>query len=138
MSDEIVRQALALLEEAGSLDLLAPAARPHARPVRRAAAGVAASMLAWSSHGEEQFRSREHGGKAAKIGVEGMGMLSSGILCGGKPGWGVEVVDLGGEGLEVFGRFKSSIPGPFSFPSSQQVMADTIQDSRELRTAQDP
>ncbi|KAJ1083049.1 hypothetical protein NDU88_003209 [Pleurodeles waltl] len=46
--DELVRQALSLLEEAGRLDLLAPVVHPHACPVRRAAAGVDAAVVVCS------------------------------------------------------------------------------------------
>ncbi|KAJ1099394.1 hypothetical protein NDU88_004495 [Pleurodeles waltl] len=78
MSEELVRQVLSLLEEASRLDLLAPAAHPHVRPVRRAAAGVAAAVLACSP------------------------------------------------------------PRGYADTSGEQVMADTIQSSRGLQTAQDP
>ncbi|KAJ1186421.1 hypothetical protein NDU88_003202 [Pleurodeles waltl] len=43
-----VQQALALLREAGRLDLLAPEALAPGRPVRRASAGVAAAVAACS------------------------------------------------------------------------------------------
>ncbi|KAJ1201446.1 hypothetical protein NDU88_005255 [Pleurodeles waltl] len=46
MSEDLVQQALARLEEAGRLDLLTPATRPHARLVRRASAGVTAAVAA--------------------------------------------------------------------------------------------
>ncbi|KAJ1208798.1 hypothetical protein NDU88_004181 [Pleurodeles waltl] len=43
-----VQQALALLREAGRLDLVAPEALAQGRPVRRASAGVAAAVAACS------------------------------------------------------------------------------------------
>ncbi|KAJ1135242.1 hypothetical protein NDU88_001686 [Pleurodeles waltl] len=46
--DPKVRQALALLKEAGRLDLVAPEAFGAGRPVRRASAGVAAAVAACS------------------------------------------------------------------------------------------
>ncbi|KAJ1213950.1 hypothetical protein NDU88_001579 [Pleurodeles waltl] len=48
MSEDLIQQALALLEEAGRLDLLTQGARPHARPARRASAGVVAAVAACS------------------------------------------------------------------------------------------
>ncbi|KAJ1137084.1 hypothetical protein NDU88_003497 [Pleurodeles waltl] len=46
--DSKVQQALALLREAGRLDLVAPEALAQGRPVRRASAGVAAAVAACS------------------------------------------------------------------------------------------
>ncbi|KAJ1172367.1 hypothetical protein NDU88_004214 [Pleurodeles waltl] len=48
MAEEKVRQALALLEQAGRMDLVQPEAFGPGQPVRRASTGVAAAVLACS------------------------------------------------------------------------------------------
>ncbi|KAJ1098236.1 hypothetical protein NDU88_003352 [Pleurodeles waltl] len=48
MADEKVQKALALLEQAGRVDIVQPEALGLLRPVRRASAGVAAAVMACS------------------------------------------------------------------------------------------
>ncbi|KAJ1161179.1 hypothetical protein NDU88_001666 [Pleurodeles waltl] len=77
MSEDLIQQALALLEEVGSLDLLTPATRPHARPVGRASGGVAAAVAACSPPRdadreiEVSLRGRSRTRRVASVGLDG-------------------------------------------------------------------
>ncbi|KAJ1151490.1 hypothetical protein NDU88_004270 [Pleurodeles waltl] len=78
MSEDLVQQALALLEEADRLDFLTLAARPHARPAKRASAGVEAAVAACSPPSsdadreiEVSQRGRVRTWRAASVGVGG-------------------------------------------------------------------
>ncbi|KAJ1213949.1 hypothetical protein NDU88_001578 [Pleurodeles waltl] len=78
MSEDLIQQASALLEEAGRLDLLTPEAHPHARPARRASAVVAVAVAACSPPRRDADRKievslsgRSHTRRAASIGVGG-------------------------------------------------------------------
>ncbi|KAJ1082629.1 hypothetical protein NDU88_002794 [Pleurodeles waltl] len=89
--DPKVQQALALLKEAGRLDLVAPEALGAGRPVRRASAGVAAAVAACSpprSAGREKVsalggRAGEEAGRA--IVRAGLGRGSGSGLAGEAP-----------------------------------------------------
>ncbi|KAJ1127497.1 hypothetical protein NDU88_005896 [Pleurodeles waltl] len=79
-----VQQALALLREAGRLDLLAPKALAPGRPVRRASAGVAAAVAACSppraAHGKKVGAVR---GRGLREAGPGAGRAGRGRVVGG-------------------------------------------------------
>ncbi|KAJ1176745.1 hypothetical protein NDU88_002012 [Pleurodeles waltl] len=76
--DRRVRQALALLKEAGRLDLLAAPVAPKERPVRKAASGVAAAVVACSQPRERTQVSRAVRGRSGRLALAARGRVKAG------------------------------------------------------------
>ncbi|KAJ1160636.1 hypothetical protein NDU88_001131 [Pleurodeles waltl] len=75
--DRRVKQALELLKEAGRLDLLAAPVAPRERPVRRAASGVAAAVVACSPPRERTQVSRVCRGRSGRLALSIKGRIKA-------------------------------------------------------------
>ncbi|KAJ1214317.1 hypothetical protein NDU88_001936 [Pleurodeles waltl] len=75
--DRRVRQAMALLKEAGRLDLLAAPVAPKERPVRKAASGVAAAVVACSPPRERTQVSRAFRGRSGRLALAARGRVKA-------------------------------------------------------------
>ncbi|KAJ1114929.1 hypothetical protein NDU88_003159 [Pleurodeles waltl] len=75
--DRRVRQALALLKEAGRLDLLAAPVAPKERPVRKAASGVAVAVVACSPPRERTQVSRAVRGRSGRLALAARGRVKA-------------------------------------------------------------